>query len=578
MWSRVWTDGDEGIPTDMGEDRTYVHTYDFGDPHAEIPPAVLIGEPACIRDGERLPLPIVVRTFEGGWDSRCYQFRPPFAAPYPWPISINDCHWQHRVAQAIDLIYTSGSAAAVAYLAPFLPGATFVAYDNGPSVLPGCVIILYPDFVAILMAGTTTPQQWALQALSGAIGIHDFGLYSTLFFWWTSALQMSERMYLAGPVDVPQVLFAGHSYGGALASIMATRARLASPSRGIQLLTYGSPKPGDSRMIGILRSVRQVHFVNNDDPVTFMPPSSSDLGTYAAFIPNAVARRWMAYTRPEGLIGLSIQGVRTDSPLPESMYTLMLRIARQAVAGTNIEVINAHLTSEYARRIWCPAEPVPSPEPWVLPALWLQNATLQTNPDASLMSDWGDSSVYGHPALQLVGDSGLFSESFYTLGQEAQSAPNLRLSLTNPVAPSGEWSLHIVAGWEGFLGVSSNVVPMWDAATNHYWPSIRTTGIGILWGVGNNHTAVPDTRGTPHLFSWRLVGNQVERWVDGIFVGQSVQPSGRTLGMGFVGCRPTGTWTLPRLMLIEVVYLEGSVPTVDFTDWADYLKELFGIP
>lgn len=68
------------------------------------------------------------------------------------------------------------------------------------------------------------------------------------------------------------VFFVGHSLGGAMAKICATRCKLSTiNSNPQQLFTFGSPRVGDRKYV---KSVALEHFrfVNNNDIVTRVPP------------------------------------------------------------------------------------------------------------------------------------------------------------------------------------------------------------------------------------------------------------------------------------------------------------------
>ena len=67
--------------------------------------------------------------------------------------------------------------------------------------------------------------------------------------------------------------FAGHSLGGAMATICAGRCKLAEiRSNPEGLFTFGSPRVGNKRYINFVR-LRHYRFVNNNDVVCRVPPS-----------------------------------------------------------------------------------------------------------------------------------------------------------------------------------------------------------------------------------------------------------------------------------------------------------------
>lgn len=66
--------------------------------------------------------------------------------------------------------------------------------------------------------------------------------------------------------------FAGHSLGGAMATICAGRCKLAEiPSNPEGLFTFGSPRVGNNRYINFVK-IRHYRWVNNNDIVCRVPP------------------------------------------------------------------------------------------------------------------------------------------------------------------------------------------------------------------------------------------------------------------------------------------------------------------
>jgi triacylglycerol lipase len=68
------------------------------------------------------------------------------------------------------------------------------------------------------------------------------------------------------------VWFAGHSLGGAMATLCAVRCRLSQiPSEPQAIFTYGSPRVGDRKLVNFLK-IRHYRWVNNNDIVPRVPP------------------------------------------------------------------------------------------------------------------------------------------------------------------------------------------------------------------------------------------------------------------------------------------------------------------
>ncbi len=86
LGSRNWTSDERDPPPPLGETDVVRRPYFKGNLEVPRPPAVLIGSADCIRDGDRLPLPVIDRTLPSGIDSRCYSLAPapPIWGPAVW--------------------------------------------------------------------------------------------------------------------------------------------------------------------------------------------------------------------------------------------------------------------------------------------------------------------------------------------------------------------------------------------------------------------------------------------------------------------------------------------------------------
>lgn len=93
------------------------------------------------------------------------------------------------------------------------------------------------------------------------------------------------------------VWFAGHSLGGAMATLCAIRCRLSQiPSEPQAIFTYGSPRVGDRKLVSFLK-IRHYRWVNNNDIVARVPP------------------RWMGYRHMGREIYLNRRGKISSLPI-----------------------------------------------------------------------------------------------------------------------------------------------------------------------------------------------------------------------------------------------------------------------
>ena len=94
-------------------------------------------------------------------------------------------------------------------------------------------------------------------------GVHD-GFYDDANEIWTKV----NHYINADPLRYKKVWFCGHSMGGAIATILASRL----PSRTASCYTYGCPRIGNKRWAKSQRFSNH-RFVNNNDIVPKLPPT-----------------------------------------------------------------------------------------------------------------------------------------------------------------------------------------------------------------------------------------------------------------------------------------------------------------
>jgi triacylglycerol lipase len=130
------------------------------------------------------------------------------------------------------------------------------------------------DHDCVIVCRGTQPNEWndvkadvnAVTVLAEAIGRVHSGFKHEVDELWP----MIER---ALADNRKPLWFAGHSLGGAMATICARRCRLSELSVHPEgLFTYGSPRVGDQAYVNYCRLVHY-RWVNNNDIVTRVPPA-----------------------------------------------------------------------------------------------------------------------------------------------------------------------------------------------------------------------------------------------------------------------------------------------------------------
>jgi hypothetical protein len=124
---------------------------------------------------------------------------------------------------------------------------------------------------------------------------------------------------------------------------------IGNTSREIQLLTYGSPHPGDQRLRFLAEGVYQANLVNDGDPVPVIPPTGKLLAGLQALVPGGFLLGWNNWRPPVLRIGLDVEGNFRDNPDPTDLYSLAFSIVQRWFLSQPIDQFNAHMAGDGAR-------------------------------------------------------------------------------------------------------------------------------------------------------------------------------------------------------------------------------------
>jgi hypothetical protein len=332
-----------------------------------MPPAVLplnkrVGTEACIANGELVADQLPVADRDDGFPKACFVPDVPLDPDWNHIASIWRCPIQKFYAQLLELLYDEMAGPALFAARQFFGPDATIRYHDGSATLPTMMTVLHPDYIVCIATGTQNYQQLALQAFYSIQGPQNFGAFSTNPQWYAAGQFLHTVLLADGATDARPILFAGHSYGAAAVLNLAARYRFANLVRRIRYITYGSPKPGDSRMIDLLRLCQGVDFTNAGDFVTVLPPSPILLNpVYAALLlPQLLF--WTEWEFPPNLMLAHADGsTQINEPPTLDSITLMSYTLR-ALANLQLADIFTHHITVYIERIAlrCPGGEMPA--------------------------------------------------------------------------------------------------------------------------------------------------------------------------------------------------------------------------
>lgn len=350
FFSRNWTANTGDVEPTLGERVNTPQKWTNGQGFGQAPAQTSIGSADCIANGERWPL-VPLPVLRNGVPVGCYftSFGP---VPNDTPeIQIARRATQVDFASVLDLLYTDPAAAQVQLQQIVGPSAviTFHPWESG--LAPRALTAVTPDYTVMVTVGTMTEDQMWAQIMGGIAGPFDYGPFSTNAVWWLVANGQIDRLQSTTFDPSKPLILVGHSYGGALSSIVAARYQLGGVVPSIQLLSYGAPKPGDARLATILRQTTQIHLVNRGDPTPDVPPSPNAALGLVPGIPPPLVARWGRMAKPWGRVILDPDGTATESQDDVSTFGDYWQIITEWLAGDPITPFAAHDIKEYLLRL-----------------------------------------------------------------------------------------------------------------------------------------------------------------------------------------------------------------------------------
>lgn len=362
LGSKIWT-SDERIDTPQLGEWEGGMSYVDGRPPARLPLAVIVGEPDCIEHGFKGP----IRT-ESGHSAFCDEILPP---PCYAPVesvfaktNVLDCVFAFHSARIIALAYEDLAAAAAAAQALLGAEATVHSFPQPNRLVPASIVATIGNTTVLWLTGTTNYQQAALQAFYSGLGPRNQGVYSTTDLYEETSLAIAATVNGAGAGTSARFVLVGHSYGGAVAMVLAAKMLLANANRPVELLTLGAPSAGDDRLIAILGATFARHYVNADDPVPYLPPQGVIFALLVPILGALIIAEWSQFDRPRQRVMITKDGHfqnTTNEVYPDELiYTVGILIAQGRTAPRFIAHNAAKYREAICRACACVAKPCES--------------------------------------------------------------------------------------------------------------------------------------------------------------------------------------------------------------------------
>lgn len=139
----------------------------------------------------------------------------------------------------------------------------------------GTIIFNTSRRTIVWIYGTTTNEQLARQGADMIRGPYDVGPFGAGYHWLAGAHRVMGSLNTFMGYQTQNFTFVGHSMGGAVASICAVLMKMQSRQTEVEVVTFGSPKPGDQRFVDLLSRTapRRMHIENAYDVIPYFCPN-----------------------------------------------------------------------------------------------------------------------------------------------------------------------------------------------------------------------------------------------------------------------------------------------------------------
>jgi pimeloyl-ACP methyl ester carboxylesterase len=354
--SRVWHDRNLRIEQTAGESITAPHRYSDGATPALVPLNRVAGELDCLREGEPIALGIPPSELVSGFPIDCFVPIVPTSMQWAAASDYQSDSVQLMAARVIQWTYEGNQTQITAFLSQLLGPAWTIHYFPSTRTLPGITIAVSDMGTLVFLDGTSTFQQFALQAAYALGPPEHITNFATSLFWYDAASYVhSVIVNVGGRADRP-IFLAGHSYGGVVSLILAARYRSASPTRPIRYITYGSPHVGDSALVELIRQTEGISLANTGDIVTAIPPGSPMLATLSSLLGSPGILSWATWNAAPERTLQDPAGVLTPHDEPFLDWPTLLGFGTTVVTAGVYPAIQPHQIDEYIRRIFLRAQ------------------------------------------------------------------------------------------------------------------------------------------------------------------------------------------------------------------------------
>jgi pimeloyl-ACP methyl ester carboxylesterase len=363
--SRNWNPESHALSQGLGERLDVPQEWNEGAAPAWPVRAVAVGSKDCIANGDLIADGVpYAATFDGIIEA-CIIKQNPDDVLWTKVSDYQNCNVQRMYAFVILAMANDDGISVDRILRAFVGVGPVISFHKSDGVFNGVCTVTSATWQLVLFDGTRNAQQFALQAFNAIAGPQDFGGISTNPFWFDASTVAMAKMIGDGQAAGMRLMCVGHSYGGAVACLVAARNRQADALRAVVYMTFGCPKIGDLRFVNVLQTCKGICISNDGDIVTILPPDAKTLAPILPLFPAFDLLLWARWHRPMPQALLFPDGhFQPNAQVPTDTATILALVA-DVIAQQSFDPVTQHFLVGYVGRLYarCPDCCFPNEDP-----------------------------------------------------------------------------------------------------------------------------------------------------------------------------------------------------------------------
>lgn len=292
-------------------------------------------------------------------------------------FSAHDLRFVYALSQYLGLSWYPGFTGNKSALEAYLLGneSAIISAHAGDNSRPAFTMIRTQSAVCLLIEGIGNSTQARALADAWQSPTDHNNKFTSNGFILSQATSIQALVNLTQYVGRKLVLF-GHSFGGAIAHVLAAKMSDIGWTGGIASISLGAPKPAQAGLFAYLGNTEYERIFLSTDPVPYCPPDSRSAVLMHSLLSTGESTNVDQFVQPGNGLQIRPDGTVTVESNPTTLLSTQSFSLLGWLAGFTGNQGVGHSLGQYVNALQR-AQPTPQqrPEPWPTPRPSAEPAT-----------------------------------------------------------------------------------------------------------------------------------------------------------------------------------------------------------